>query len=226
MHGLRVVGALVGAAFFVASVPAIAGTAEESKVYLDKAAAAFALSRYAIAAENFEKAFELSPDPSLLYNAAQSHRLAGNKQRALELYQSYQRMYGGEKREEIEKHIENLKQAIEHDKQVATSPPVTTEPTKGAAVATPSSVPAKKEATVVTTATITKAPEPTNTGTTTVLVARPDDAREERPLTRKPWFWATVGGAVVGATVVALLLASGGDKAATPSLGRVNGNEP
>ena len=57
--------------------------------YLDKATAAFAFNRYAVAAENYEKAFELKPDPAVLYNAAQAHRLAGNKERALDLYQSY-----------------------------------------------------------------------------------------------------------------------------------------
>src|SRR6185503_7865633 len=89
--------------------------AEEAREYLDKATAAFALNRYAVAAENYEKAFELKPDPAVLYNAAQAHRLAGNKERALDLYQSYLRMYGTEKRAEIEKHVENLKEAIEKD---------------------------------------------------------------------------------------------------------------
>src|SRR5262249_11828042 len=106
---------------------------EEVRSYLDKATAAFALNHFAVAAENYEKAFELKPDPTVLYNAAQAHRLAGNKERALELYQSYLRMYGSEKRAEVEKHIENLKQAIEKDHAVATSPPTGTAPVGGAA---------------------------------------------------------------------------------------------
>ena len=86
--------------------------AEEARDFLDRAAGAFALNHYAEAAENYEKAFALKPDPAVLYNAAQAHRLAGNKQRALDLYQSYLRMYGSDKRAEIERHIESLKQAI------------------------------------------------------------------------------------------------------------------
>ena len=90
-----------------------AGRAEEARDYLDRATGAFALNHFVEAADNYEKAFALKPDPAVLYNAAQAHRLAGNKQRALDLYQSYLRMYGTDKRAEIEKHIENLKQAIE-----------------------------------------------------------------------------------------------------------------
>ena len=51
-----------------------AGPNEEARAYSDKATAAFALAKYAVAAENFEKAFELRPDPALLYNAAQAHQ--------------------------------------------------------------------------------------------------------------------------------------------------------
>src|SRR6185312_16914961 len=87
--------AFVVLAFGVLLSSATAGAAEaggsdadEARAYHEKAKAAFALSHYAQAAEFFEKAFELKADPALLYNAAQSHRLAGNKQRALTLYQN------------------------------------------------------------------------------------------------------------------------------------------
>jgi len=134
MRGLRV-AVLVGVAASVlfagsahAAGKARTEKAEEAREYLDKATAAFALNRYAVAAENYEKSFELKPDAAVLYNAAQAYRLAGNKERALDLYQSYLRMYGDDKRAEIEKHIQNLKQAIEKDHAVATSPPTGTAP--------------------------------------------------------------------------------------------------
>src|SRR6185503_17849214 len=119
---------------FAFGARAQAGTpSEDARVYLDKATAAYALNRYAVAAENFEKAFELKPDPALLYNAAQAYRLAGNKERALALYESYLRVYGGtDKRGQVEARIKDLKQAIEHDKVVATQPPNTTLPIGGA----------------------------------------------------------------------------------------------
>jgi tetratricopeptide (TPR) repeat protein len=99
--------------------------ADEARAYHEKAKAAFALSHYAQAAEFFEKAFELKSDPALLYNAAQSHRLAGNKQRALTLYQNYLHVYGrDERRPQIEMRIEELKKAIEKDRtEVPASPP-------------------------------------------------------------------------------------------------------
>jgi hypothetical protein len=98
--------------------------AEEARAFHERAKAAFALSHYAQAAEFFEKAFELKSDPALLYNAAQSHRLAGNKQRALTLYQNYLRVYGrDDRRAQIDQRIEELKRAIEHDRTEVPVPP-------------------------------------------------------------------------------------------------------
>jgi len=111
---------------------AVAGNAEEARAYREQATAAFALGHHAEAAEAFEKAFQLSADPALLYNAAQAHRLAGNKERALLLYQSYARIYGAqERRAEVQARIDELTRAIARDKAAATAPapaPATTPP--------------------------------------------------------------------------------------------------
>ena len=75
-------------------------------------------------AELFEKVFELKQDPAVLYDAAQSHRLAGNKQKALVLYQNYLRMFGErQNRTVVEKRIAELKVAIEAEKVASTNPP-------------------------------------------------------------------------------------------------------
>src|SRR5262245_9233952 len=88
---------------------AIAGKQQDSQALREKATAAFALGQYAAAAEDFEKAYALTPEPALLYNAAQAHRLAGNKERALTLYRNYSRVYGKrEKRADVEARIEEL----------------------------------------------------------------------------------------------------------------------
>jgi tetratricopeptide (TPR) repeat protein len=76
------------------SAHAAAGGADEARAYIDKAATASALAHYDVAAENFEKAFELKPDSAVLYRAAEAHDLAGNKPRALALYRSFLRIYG------------------------------------------------------------------------------------------------------------------------------------
>jgi hypothetical protein len=112
------------------ALPIAAARADEASAYQQKATAAFALGEYKEAAEDFERAFKLHPDPALLYNAAQSHRLGGNKERALTLYENYLRVYGKKngRAEEVQKHIDNLKAAIERDKTAATSPPPGTSP--------------------------------------------------------------------------------------------------
>ena len=99
--------------------------ADQARAYHEKAKAAFALSHYSQAAEFFEKAFELKSDPALLYNAAQSHRLAGNKERALTLYQNYLHVYGrDDRRAQIETRIAELKKAIDRDRtEVPARPP-------------------------------------------------------------------------------------------------------
>jgi hypothetical protein len=104
--------------------------ADQARAYHEKAKAAFALSHYGQAAEFFEKAFELKSDPALLYNAAQSHRLAGNKDRALTLYQNYLHVYGrDDRRAQIEMRIDELKKSIERDrKEIPAKPPATWPP--------------------------------------------------------------------------------------------------
>ena len=76
------------------------------------------------AADLFEKAFELKQDPAILYNAAQAHRLAGDKKKALVLYQNFLRLFGEqENRAEVEKRIVELKAAIEAEQAANTNPP-------------------------------------------------------------------------------------------------------
>ena len=77
------------------ALPAVAveNNGPDARELYGEAMAAFGLGHYAAAAEKYEAAFSLRPDPALLYNAAQSYRLAGNKPRALELYRNCLRLY-------------------------------------------------------------------------------------------------------------------------------------
>jgi tetratricopeptide (TPR) repeat protein len=188
-----------------AARPARAGD-EERRGYLDRAATAYALGRYAVAAENYEKAYEARPDAGVLYNAAQAHRLAGNKERALTLYQSYLRMYGTENRAVVEQHIENLKQAIDEEQSAA------------AARAT-SPLPAPAPAPVLT------APPPAKETTSTpVLVAQPPAASDDGgSIARRPWFWVAVGG-VVAAAAVTVFLVTRSPADPSPTIGSTDGN--
>ena len=208
---------------------------EQARGYFDKATASFALGHYPVAAENFEKAFEAKPDSALLYNAAQAHRLAGNKERALVLYQNYLRIYSkAGKRSEVEARIEELKKAIDRDREVATSPPTTTMPTSsmpsaagGAEAAPPAAPPPPMAAAPVVAGPAPphpsapvvelKSPPPASAP---VLVGQPEGTiTQERSLTQKPLFWVAVGGVVAAAVAVGLVLALSGSKDPSASLG-------
>jgi tetratricopeptide (TPR) repeat protein len=229
--------ALAGLPLHVAR--AAGSDSEQARSFFDKATASFALGRYPVAADNFEKAFELKPDPALLYNAAQAHRLAGDKERALVLYQNYLRLYAkAGRRSEVETRIEDLKKAIEHDHQVANSPPTTTMPssvlpavpTFGAEPA-PAPAPPPPSPTAGTTFATSPAPapappvidiKPAAPAPAPILIGRSEaTATDNRSLTQKPLFWAAVGGGVAAAIVVVLVVALSGAKDPSPSLGIV-----
>jgi hypothetical protein len=237
--------ATVGLLVLLLSTVALPGQAradnvEEARAYVNKATAAYALNHYAAAAENFEKAFEPKPDPALLYNAAQAYRLAGNKERALELYESYVRVYTGKKemRPDIEGHIKQLREAIEHDKAVATSPPITTVPVGG----TPSdrreppatSPPPVSPVTPIGSPAASSGPGPvppppasasTETGSSPVVLTQTaEQTGQSDSVTRKTWFWVAVGGGVAAAVIVGLVIGLSGTDPAAASIGKVNGN--
>jgi hypothetical protein len=218
-------------AMSVLAAPALGGRAEaqDVNVYEQKATTAFALGHFADAAESFEKAFELKPDPALLYNAAQAHRLAGNKERALTLYENYLRVYGTkERRADVGAHIEELKQAIARDKAVATSPPTATAPVvAGTPAPAPAPAPAPTPESQPSTATapqpLPTAPPPPTTAPMLVAAA-PSPPDQNESFAKKPWFWVAVGGAVVVAAILVTLLATGGAKDPSPSIGTASGN--
>jgi tetratricopeptide (TPR) repeat protein len=121
---------LVFAALILSGVSAAADSRTQARAHYEKASAAFALGRFADAAGEFERAFELKPDAALLYNAAQSHRMAGNKSRALLLYQNYLRVFGAHvsNTAEVKGHISELKRSIEQDEQARNAPPTVLAP--------------------------------------------------------------------------------------------------
>src|SRR5206468_11900660 len=84
----------------------------------------------------YEAAFKAKQDPALLYNAAQSHRLAGDNQKALLLYKNLVKLYPSTKyATESKGRIEKLEQAIATSQSPPNGPaPVPDVPT-GAATA-------------------------------------------------------------------------------------------
>jgi hypothetical protein len=101
--------------------PLVARANDEAQAHYQKGLSAFGLGHYGMAAVEYERAFALEPQPALLFDAAQAHKLAGHDGRALELYQNYLRIFGDQikNRREVEEKIEELKSAI------ASKPPAT-----------------------------------------------------------------------------------------------------
>ena len=219
------------------ALPALPARADDAAVYQQKATAAFGLGEYREAAENFERAYKFHPDPALLYNAAQAHRMGGDKDRALALYENYLHVYGkrDSRADEVQRHIDDLKAAIARDKSTATSPSPTTSsvnsapppptppmpsapppaPTTGAPPATPPTPGGPPPLTAA----------PPRGATEPLLVAQPaPKSSDDRPATHKAWFWVAIGGAVVVAAATAILIANrGSTKDPTASLGTVDG---
>ena len=238
---------------FTATAHAADSDADGARAFHEKAKAAFALSHYAQAADYFEKAFELKSDPALLFNAAQSHRLAGNKERALTLYQNYLRVYGrDERRAAIDSRIEELKRAIEHDRAagVATQPkpavsppsPAPSRPGNSAGeiaagpisapppspprpAPTPAPAPAEPSPSPAPTVPIAPPPAVDNGSPSPMLLTQSAaPASDDGSVTRKPWFWIVVGGGVAAAAAAVLFVTLSGSKDPSPSLGSAPGN--
>src|SRR5262245_51516645 len=96
---------------------------EDAKAHYKRGFAAYGLGRYAEAAREYEKAFELNPDPALLFDAAQAHRLAHNDKRALELYENYLRLFDKAKnRDEVLRKIEEIKRELAQKPATPTAP--------------------------------------------------------------------------------------------------------
>jgi tetratricopeptide (TPR) repeat protein len=187
-------GALGVAIFLVAALsvasPARADDKSEARAHYDKATTAYALGHYADAAVEFEQAFALKADPALLYNAAQAYRLAGRRDRALELYRNYLRVFGkrAEHAADVEWHISEL------EKLGTTTPP----PVERASL----TVAPPPPATSVTAQSLVPAPP------SLVSTPAPPPAEASHPIYERWWFWAGAGAIVVSAVVVGVVLAN------------------
>lgn len=224
-RGLRCL-AVTLLALAVGGGPAVASEPSAARQAYDQATAAFGLGHYAEAAEKYEAAFSLRPDPALLYNAAQAYRLAGNRPRALELYRNYLRLYPDRQNaDEARIHVAALTKALDDEKSTppeVVSPPA---PPVGAPPASPAPV-----APVVSVVEPSPAPPPApapGPSPSALLVAETPPvagAQSSGGGGSRTWLWIAVGAAVVVGGVVAVLVATRGDKFPDASFGTAAGN--
>ncbi|HWE28430.1 MAG TPA: hypothetical protein VHB97_10530 [Polyangia bacterium] len=175
---------------------------------------AYALGRFNEAAQLFERVFELKQDPVVLFDAAQAHRLAGNKQKALVLYENYLRLFGErDNHAAVEKRVIELKAAIEADRVAAAA---------AAASAAPVKTPPSEPAVTTPPPDTTHAADAPVAAAPLTLVAEPPP----KPAKKKTWVWGVVvGGVVVVGAAVALGVVFGSSSSApSVSLGTVRGN--
>jgi iron complex outermembrane receptor protein len=184
----------------------------------DKGMAHFHLEEYPQAIEKWEEGFRVKPVPEFLYNIAQAYRLSKQPDKAIAFYKKYLRMKpDAPNRAEVERHLKTLGRIVNEQDRAAAAPPTSTiqpghpgsegevnkEPAPEPA-ATPTPPPSEPTATPPTSA-------PTQTAPGADLTARP---QTEKPLVKKPWFWAVVAGS---AAAVALGVGLGVGLTRSPS---------
>jgi hypothetical protein len=139
----------------------------------------FDLSEYEAALEDFKSGYRLKDDPVFLYNIGLCHRLLNHKPEALRFFKSYlDRAPAAPNRALVERNIESLNDEIASETQAraqAQSEKMVTGPPPDSVGSAAQSQNATLTATV-----------------------------DAKPLKRRWWIWATVGGVVVAGVAIGL----------------------
>ena len=173
--------------------------ADDAKAHYQKATAHFAVGEYHDAAIEYEEAFKLKQDPAILFNAAQSFRLAGDNQQALLLYNNIIKLYPSTQ------YAKDSRERIEKLAQSGTSPPTAVPPPVA---------PIPPPAPVVT------APPPAiepaasaPSASAMVVSSAPPSTSEAHPIYTRWWFWTAIGVVAAGVVITAVAVSSGGGSA-------------
>jgi tetratricopeptide (TPR) repeat protein len=109
---------------FSVAAPARADDSASAREHYQKGTSFYDLGKYPEAIKEFEAAYQIKNDPALLYNLAQSNRLAGNSEQALHFYRTYLRYVPKvANRAEIEDRIKQLDQLVAQKNAAQTAPP-------------------------------------------------------------------------------------------------------
>jgi hypothetical protein len=153
--------ALVAAAVAVVVLAANAAHADpesEAQDHFKKGVKLYNLGHFQEAIPEFEKAYDLDPQPILLFNIAQSHRQNGNKERALFFYRRYlEQEPNATKRADVEQRMKELSQSLEQENEQKQKPPTEVSPPPATA---PTSAPSPAPAPVAPPPVVTGGPPP------------------------------------------------------------------
>jgi hypothetical protein len=217
---------------------ASAGSTEQDKARardaFRRATHHYDFGEYQQALDAFKEAYNAYEDPGLLFNIAQCHRQLGQTEEALRVYRSYLRNAKNPPNvEEVKRLIARLESTRESQRRDSRTPPQgTIAPGRIDATAPATGAPAETQPATQPQPTTqpppatTQPPTPATTqpNTSPQLIATPHD---ERPLTKKPWFWATVAGGVVvvaAAIVVGVVVSTRSPANPNPTITTINGN--
>jgi tetratricopeptide (TPR) repeat protein len=106
---------------------------DEVKLHYQRATRAYDLQKYQEAIEEYQKAYEISGDPPMLYNIGQAYRLSDQPAEAVRYYRRFlQRMPNARNREDVERKIADQEKLIEDRRKAAAavSPPPPPPPPK------------------------------------------------------------------------------------------------
>jgi len=93
---------------------------DEMKLHYDKATRAYDVQKYDEAVIEYQKAYEIGGVPAMLFNVAQSYRLANQLEEALRFYRRYlQRSPNARNREDVERKISELEKTVEERRKAA-----------------------------------------------------------------------------------------------------------
>lgn len=162
---------------------------------------AYDLGDFKRAVEGYKAAYEAKPDPVLLYNIAQSYRLAKDFEQAVFFYRSYmRRLPDAPNRADVEARVALLEKQLEMQKEAAGAPFGVASP----GTPPPPTAPQAKE----------PAPAPAPAGAAT-LAAAPEEHVADAPPTRRGWLIGVVIGVaavVIAGVVIAIAVAEGGSQ--------------
>jgi tetratricopeptide (TPR) repeat protein len=220
MHGPRFapiptisIALIVSLISLILPLTARADDSATAREHYQKGTSNYDLGRYPEAIKEFEAAYELKNDPALLYNLAQSYRLAGNSEQALHFYRTYLRYVPkAPNRAEIESRIAQLDQLVSQKNapqtppnqtippSATTPPPAGAEPTSVSPYLTPPETPAPPTP-AVPPPSETPAPgqawtqtAPAATATVTAPPPASDQVHHARTLKKIGWISAAAGG--------------------------------